>query len=116
MRESGEMELMNVLGTVGSVMNILIALAVLAIGFAVVRPVHQTAGMVLAGAGGARFVGVGLTMAVHAMMDTSGGFDSVMILSGVSTLIGLFTTVLFWGGILMAAWQMSEMKFKAGGT
>jgi hypothetical protein len=109
-------ELMSMLGTVGSIVGFLVAIAVLVIGFAVVRPHHATAGVVIGGAGGVRVLGLGLTMGLGALRSSDSGLEAALAFGTISTLISMLTTAAFWGGIVYGTWLMAESRIRAGGV
>ena len=117
-RVEGEREMepdsgfVSILSTLNTGIDVLVAIGVIVLGFVVVRPVHQTAGMVIGGAGGARLVGLILLSVLHAL-QTPGDFSIALGLFG--SLISLGMSAVFWGGIIMGVWQMAEYQMKRGG-
>lgn len=109
-------ELMSMLGTLHGGVNVVVAIAVLVLGLVLVRPKHATAGLVLAGAGGARLVGILLSWGLHALRPTDGGYEVAMGMSLVSSLLSMLFAGAFWGGIVFAALQMADAVAKRGST
>lgn len=102
-------ELMATLGTIGSGVHCLLALGVLLVGILVVRPRHEQAGYLLAGAGIAKLVGFGISFGIGAARRASeGGLDEAMAFGAIQSLLSIVFGVLFWGGIAFAAYRMAQ--------
>ena len=101
-------ELMSILGTLHSGVNVIVAIAVLVLGLVLVRPKHATAGLVLAAAGGARLLGMALSTALRALRPTEGGYEAMMAINLSTSLLWILFGAAFWGGIVFAALQMAE--------
>lgn len=108
--------LISIIGSINSVVVGLVAIAVLVLGLVVVRPKHATAGVVFAGAGGARLLGVAISFTLSAMRPTGGDYETAMAFGVVQTLVSMFFGVIFWGGIAVGAYQMAEAATKQQGV
>ncbi len=101
------------LGYVSSVLGALLALAIAIVGLVVVRPVHATAGIILAGGGAARFLGLGLLSLLGAARESAGmSHETFGILNA---LLSLGMTVIYWGSIGAAAWMLARELGARGG-
>lgn len=101
------------LGYVSSGLGALLALGIAIVGLVVVRPVHATAGIVLAGGGAARFLGIGLSSLLGAARDSAGMSHETFGL--LNALLSLGMTLLYWGSIGLAAWMLArELGARAG--
>jgi hypothetical protein len=109
-------ELMSMLGTLQGGLNAILGVVVLVLGLVLVRPKHATAGVALAAAGGARLLGIGVFWLFGAMSSKDGGYDAVMGMALVSSLVSLLFSIAFWGGIVFAALQMAEAINKRGAS
>ncbi|MDI1477048.1 hypothetical protein [Polyangium sp. y55x31] len=104
-----ERGLLSLLGGVATGVHVLVAIAVLVLGLVLVRPVNQNAGLVFAGAGGVRLVGLGLDFIVDMLMAKS-DFDSIMLWSALGSVIWLGTGTVFFGGIAFGAYKLAETR------
>jgi len=112
--ESADNTFFALIGAVNSGVGFLAALAVLVLGLAVVRPLHATAGLVFAGAGGARIAGIGLSWLLSLARPKDADIDVVMVFIALDTLLWLVTAAIFWGGVAFGAVQLASAKAKAG--
>jgi hypothetical protein len=93
-------------GYMSSAIAILVSIAIAVVGLVVVRPVHATAGFVLAGGAGARFLGQVLSSLLSATRGAAG--MSHQTLGLLHALLSLGMTLLFWGSIGAAAWMLAQ--------
>lgn len=112
--ESAEREILTLLGSVSTFFSFLVAIAVLVLGLVLVRPLNKVAGLVFAGAGGVRLVGLGLTMILDVLEPKGAGLDTVMIFSAIDSLIWVITAIIFYGGIMYASIKLAEMPTQRG--
>jgi hypothetical protein len=101
------------LGYVSGAIGILLAIGIAVVGLVVVRPVHATAGFVLAGGAGARFLGLVLSSLLSVARDSAGLSRETFGL--LHALLSLGMTLLFWGSIGAAAWMLAQELNARGG-
>lgn len=112
--DSAERGLLSLLGSLSTGVYVLVAIAVLVLGLALVRPVNQMAGLILAGAGGVRLFGLVLDLLVDTMMSKT-DYDSIMIWNALGTVIWLGTGTVFYGGVAFATYKLAEARQQKGG-
>jgi hypothetical protein len=113
--ESAERGLLSLLGTLGTGVYFLVAIAVLVLGLVLVRPLNQTAGFAFAAAGGVRLFGLLLDMVIDSMMAKA-AYDSFMIYNAIGTVVWLGTGVVYFGGIAFGAVKLAETRQQKGGA
>ncbi len=113
--QSAERSLLSLLGSVSTGVHFLVAIAVLVLGLVLVKPLHQTAGFVFAGAGGARLVGLGIDLVIDAIQAGS-SYDTLMVWNMLGTLVWLGTSAIFYGGVMFGAYRLSEVRTRGGGA
>lgn len=106
--QPAEREILSLLGSVSSIVTLLMAIAVIGLGLAIVRPLNKTAGIVYAVAGAARLFGTILDFILHALRPEGGDMNSILLFSSISTLIWLVTSLVFYGGIIFATVKLAE--------
>ncbi|MRG94834.1 hypothetical protein [Polyangium spumosum] len=112
--DSAERGFLSLLGVMSTGVYVLVAIAVLVLGLALVRPVNQTAGLIFAGAGGVRLFGLGLDILLDAM-TVKADYDSMMIWNALGTVIWLGTGTVFYGGVAFASYKLAEARQQKGG-
>lgn len=106
--QPAEREMLSLIGTMSSIVHVLLALAVLVLGLVVVRPLNKVAGVVYAGAGVCRGVGVILSALVRAMQPEHPDMKTMLAINGVTTLIWIITSALFFGGVIVASIKFAD--------
>jgi len=114
--KSAEWEIFSLLGAASTVLTVLIAIAVLVLGLVVVRPLNNVAGIVFAGAGGGRLVGLGLDAVVDALQPKDADVSIIMLFNGIGTLIWIVTAIVFYGGIIFGASKLAEPRPQPGAS
>jgi len=112
--DSAERGLLSLLGSLGTGVHFLVAIAVLVLGLAVVRPLNQTAGFIFAAAGGVRVFGLILDMIIDSLMAKA-DYDSIMVYNALGTVVWLGTGVVYFGGIAFGAYKLAETRQQKGG-
>ncbi len=106
--QSAEREILSLLGTVSTGFAFLMCLAVLVLGLVVVRPLNKVAGLLFAGAGAARIVGLGLDVLLDMVQPKDAPLETIMLFSGIGTLLWLVTASVFYGGVMFGAVKLAE--------
>ncbi|MBK9259976.1 MAG: hypothetical protein IPM54_09090 [Polyangiaceae bacterium] len=114
--QSGERELLSLLGSVNSLFAFLIAIAVLVLGLVVVRPLNKVAGLAFAGAGGGRIIGLGLDAIVDALQPKDADLSIIMLFNSIGTLIWIVTAIVFYGGIMFGSFKLANAHMQRGAS
>ncbi|UQA61109.1 hypothetical protein [Polyangium aurulentum] len=101
------------LGYVTGALGLILSLAIAIVGLVVVRPAHATAGLVLAGGAGARFLGLVLSKLLGFTRDAAGLTRETY--GVLNALLSLGMSLLFWGSIGAAAWMLAQELNARGG-
>lgn len=105
--QPAEREILSLIGSVSSIVHVLVALAVLILGLVTVRPLNKVAGLAYAGAGVCRGVGIGLSALVRAMQPEHADMNTTLANSSITTVIWLITSALFFGGVLFGSIKLA---------
>jgi hypothetical protein len=105
--ESAERGILALLGSVSTVVSFAVAIAVLVLGIVVVRPLNKVAGLIFAGAGGGRIIGLGLDMILDAVEPKDAGTNMMLLFDSISTLIWVVAALVFYGGIMFASIKLA---------
>jgi hypothetical protein len=96
------------LGTVSTGFAFLMCIAVLVLGLVVVRPLNKVAGLIFAGAGAARIVGLGLDVLFDLLRPKDAQMETFMLFSAIGTLLWLITATAFYGGVMFGAVKLAD--------
>jgi hypothetical protein len=108
--ESAEREIFSLLGSLSTFVAFAVTIAVLVLGLVVVRPLNKVAGLVFAGAGVGRLIGLGLDVILHAVQPKDADLNMIMLFNGIGTLLWIVTALVFYGGVIFASIKLAETQ------